>query len=90
MHRAALFRGVQFMLSMTRTCVMVKVGGKPKNENRGKFINVVISLHVQAVLPSETGVDSDSVISHFVSSIASLAVTIFFFCRPNLTGRQYL
>ena len=38
-------RGVQYMLSMTHKCVMVKEGGKPKKENR-EFIIVVVSLQL--------------------------------------------
>ena len=37
--------GVQYMLSMTHKCVMVKEGGKPKKENR-EFIIVVVSLQL--------------------------------------------
>ena len=39
---SVLIRGVQYVLSMMRVCIMVKVGEShktKKNENRGKFIN---------------------------------------------------
>ena len=37
-------RGVQYMLSMKRKCVMVKVGGEAKK--RKQFIIVVVSLQL--------------------------------------------